>query len=235
MMWGYGFSWGGMWLMLLSMGLFIALLVVVVWAIIRWLDRRTSPSGLTNANTPPTSSGPSALEILGQRYARGEIDTATFEQMRERLDPDGLDGPNGADRVQLSARLEAGADDPQSLSLWIRQQVGGIPARGAGTYLSQVIGFHHGQGLSGLSVVEHEVEVRAVARIGGVKLGSEVVAIRSGHAMQHRAGFEDQSPPWLVLCAALRQGLECFAHNVDGVAHGQQFLNIGFREIEHQD
>ncbi len=85
MMWGYGFSWGGMLLMLLSMVLWIALLVVVVWAIIRWLDRRTSPSGPTHAITPPASSGPSALEILGQRYARGEIDTATYEQMRERL------------------------------------------------------------------------------------------------------------------------------------------------------
>jgi putative membrane protein len=85
MMWGYGFSWGGMLLMLLSMALWIALLVVVVWAIIRWLDRRTSPSGSTNTSTPPTPSSSSALEILGQRYARGEIDTATFEQMRERL------------------------------------------------------------------------------------------------------------------------------------------------------
>ena len=82
MMWGYGFSWGGM---LLSMGLWIALLVVVVWAIIRWLDRRTSPSGSINTSTPPTPGNPSALEILGQRYARGEIDTATFEQMLKRL------------------------------------------------------------------------------------------------------------------------------------------------------
>ena len=85
MMWGYGFSWGGMLLMLLSMALWIALLVVVVWAIIRWLDRRTSSSGSINASTPPTPGSPSALEILGQRYARGEVDTTTFEQMRERL------------------------------------------------------------------------------------------------------------------------------------------------------
>jgi uncharacterized membrane protein len=29
---------------------------------------------------------PSAMEILRQRYARGEIDAATFDQMRERLE-----------------------------------------------------------------------------------------------------------------------------------------------------
>ncbi len=83
-MWGYGFSWGGMLLMLLSMALWIALLVVLVWAVIRWLDRRTAPSNPTHTSTP--SIGPSALEILNQRYARGEIDTVTFEQMRERLE-----------------------------------------------------------------------------------------------------------------------------------------------------
>ncbi|MBO0780481.1 MAG: SHOCT domain-containing protein [Ktedonobacteraceae bacterium] len=33
--------------------------------------------------------GPSALEILRQRYARGEIDGATFDQMRERLEGSG--------------------------------------------------------------------------------------------------------------------------------------------------
>jgi hypothetical protein len=29
------------------------------------------------------------MEILRQRYARGEIDTATLEQMRERLEASG--------------------------------------------------------------------------------------------------------------------------------------------------
>jgi putative membrane protein len=83
MMWGYGFGWG--WLMM-SLGtiLWIALLVVLVWALLRWLSNRTS-----TPVPPPSSgvqSGPTALEILRQRYARGEIDTATYEQMRERLE-----------------------------------------------------------------------------------------------------------------------------------------------------
>ncbi len=82
MMWGYGFGWG--WLMMsFGMVLWIALLVVLVWAVIRWLERRTTTSILPSTGTP--LAGPSALEILQQRYARGEIDTATYEQMRERL------------------------------------------------------------------------------------------------------------------------------------------------------
>ncbi len=80
---GVGFGWG--WLMM-SLGtiLWIAMLVVLVWVLIRWLNTRTS-----TPMSPPSSgvqSGPTALEILRQRYARGEIDTATFEQMRERLE-----------------------------------------------------------------------------------------------------------------------------------------------------
>ena len=82
MMWGDGFGWG--WL-LMSFGsiLWIALLAVLVWALIRWLGRKSSAEVPPSTITSPT--GPSALEILQQRYARGEIDTATYEQMRERL------------------------------------------------------------------------------------------------------------------------------------------------------
>ena len=45
-----------------------------------------SPDGM-----PPVQ--PSALETLRQRYARGEIDADTYEQMRERLEyPEGSRG-----------------------------------------------------------------------------------------------------------------------------------------------
>ena len=82
-MYGYGFDWLSMFLMSFGMVLWIALLVVLVWAVIRWLERKTTRSISPSAGTP--SAGPTALEILQQRYARGEIDTATYEQMRERL------------------------------------------------------------------------------------------------------------------------------------------------------
>jgi putative membrane protein len=82
MMWGYGFGWGWL-LMAFGMVLWIALLVVLVWAILHWLNGRgTSPArGETYIPGQPLS----AMDILEQRYARGEIDSATFERMREQL------------------------------------------------------------------------------------------------------------------------------------------------------
>jgi putative membrane protein len=74
MMWGYDWSGPGLLMMTLNSILWIALIAVLIWAVVRW-------SGKKNAHT----TTPSAMEILRQRYARGEIDTATFEQMREHL------------------------------------------------------------------------------------------------------------------------------------------------------
>ena len=78
-MWGYGttYTWGGMFLMLLSMLFWFALLGALIWGLVHWLTNRGA------ASTMPSS--PSALEILQQRYARGEIDDATFTHMRQRL------------------------------------------------------------------------------------------------------------------------------------------------------
>lgn len=83
MMWGYGFGWG--WLMM-SLGtiLWIAILVLLVWALIRWMNNRARIlEPLPSGRVP---GGSTALEILQQRYARGEIDATTFEQTRERLE-----------------------------------------------------------------------------------------------------------------------------------------------------
>src|ERR1700730_14168282 len=84
MMWGYGFNWLSMTLMMLGSTLWIVFLVVLVWAVIRRLNNRMT--GPTRQTYMLPGSGPTAIEILSQRYARGEIDATAFEQMRERLE-----------------------------------------------------------------------------------------------------------------------------------------------------
>lgn len=78
MMYGYSFSWGGMLLMMLSWIFWFALLALLLWALIRWIVEREPRRG--------QAPGPTAAEILRQRYARGEIDEATFERMRQQLE-----------------------------------------------------------------------------------------------------------------------------------------------------
>jgi putative membrane protein len=62
---------------------FLAALGLIVWLLVRWLDPRRA--GARNLSSAPPENGPTAQEILRQRYARGEIDATTYEQMRERL------------------------------------------------------------------------------------------------------------------------------------------------------
>jgi len=81
MMWGYGWSWPmGLWMVIGSL-FWLAVLGVVIWALVRLLSHHTE----THA-TSPMGRTPTALDILQQRFARGEIDATTFEQMRERLE-----------------------------------------------------------------------------------------------------------------------------------------------------
>jgi putative membrane protein len=78
MMWGYGMSWGMIWISLVGL-ILLALLGLAIWLVVRWMNRSTpDPTGPV---TPP-----SALEILRQRYARGELPPETFEAMRARLE-----------------------------------------------------------------------------------------------------------------------------------------------------
>ena len=72
MMYGYGIWWLiGTGLMILF---WIAMILLVIWAV-RSLFPRERRSGSDRA-----------LEILRQRYAKGEIDVAEYEQARARLE-----------------------------------------------------------------------------------------------------------------------------------------------------
>ena len=76
---GYGWGMGfGSWLWMLGgLVLVIGIVVLVIWAIGgfgRVADRRADPG-----------SRPEALDILRERFARGEITEAEFEQAKRTL------------------------------------------------------------------------------------------------------------------------------------------------------
>ena len=78
----------GLWFLLplLFLGRFfwIVILALLIGLAIRRFSFRHAHVPFYPYNT--TSVQPSALEILRQRYARGEIDATTYEQMHERLE-----------------------------------------------------------------------------------------------------------------------------------------------------
>ena len=80
--WGYypaGYGWAGFFWMALNALFWLALLGLLVWALARWLGR-----GPTHHAAPPPPPA-SALDVLRQRYAGGELDEPTYLRMREQL------------------------------------------------------------------------------------------------------------------------------------------------------
>ncbi|OGL04567.1 MAG: hypothetical protein A3J45_00915 [Candidatus Rokubacteria bacterium RIFCSPHIGHO2_02_FULL_69_13] len=71
-MWGWWGVWG-LGMMVLGFLFWVAMIVALVLGI-RWLVRQGRPE-----------AGDSALEILRQRYARGEINREEFEAKRKDL------------------------------------------------------------------------------------------------------------------------------------------------------
>ena len=77
-------------LLLVSRLFWLVLLALLICALVRRFSSRNRPMPFDrhepfyHPGVPPVQ--PSAMEILRQRFARGEIDAATFEQMRERLE-----------------------------------------------------------------------------------------------------------------------------------------------------
>ncbi len=74
----------------------IALFALLILGLVRLLTRNQGPNlffrqgQYTGPQQPyqpyqPQAQQLSAMEILSQRFARGEIDAVTFDQMRERL------------------------------------------------------------------------------------------------------------------------------------------------------
>jgi putative membrane protein len=75
MMGGWGMGWfGGTFMMI-----FWVLVLVGLIFLIKWLVQST------NRVKSDVGSGSSALEILKERYARGEIDSAEFEEKKKVL------------------------------------------------------------------------------------------------------------------------------------------------------
>jgi putative membrane protein len=90
MFWGFHGVWFLLPLLLLGKFFWIVLLALLIGVLIRRFSLRSGQMAF-NRHAPfyhpgmsPAQS--SAMEILRQRYARGEIDAATFDQMRERLE-----------------------------------------------------------------------------------------------------------------------------------------------------
>ncbi len=87
MHYGFGFDylgWGGL-IALVVMVLFWVLVIALIVLGIRWLIRadRNSRLGGPNGSSGPRPDDP--LEILRQRYARGEIDDEEYERRRRTL------------------------------------------------------------------------------------------------------------------------------------------------------
>lgn len=82
--WYDGNGWAGFLWMLFWVAVWLGLVALVVWGIVRSVNRQATAYRLHEWRIH--SNEPSALEILSRRYARGEIDATTFDQMRERLE-----------------------------------------------------------------------------------------------------------------------------------------------------
>lgn len=73
--WGWGGGWG--WLGAVHMVLWWALIVLGIVVLAKWLMR--------GSRAEPAEHGDRALEILRERFARGEINKDEYEQKKRDL------------------------------------------------------------------------------------------------------------------------------------------------------
>ena len=74
MMGGWGMGGFGM---ILNVAIWILAIVAIVW-LVRWLFQR-------GGSAPPADAASGALNILNERYARGEIDKSQYEAMKRDI------------------------------------------------------------------------------------------------------------------------------------------------------
>jgi uncharacterized membrane protein len=87
MMWGFGHGMMFLLPLLFLKFFWIVILALLIGFAIRRFSFRHRHAPYYQYGMPPVQA--SALDILRQRYARGEIDAVTFDQMRERLEATG--------------------------------------------------------------------------------------------------------------------------------------------------
>lgn len=68
----YGYGWGMGWGWVIS----LIILVIIVWLVVKAINQNRTPHHPEN-NTP--------LDILKERYARGEIDKQEFQERKKDL------------------------------------------------------------------------------------------------------------------------------------------------------
>ena len=80
--WGGMMSWG--WLGMAFHVLMLILILIALVLVVKWLLMQSSHSRREDKAIPEQKSR--SLEILKERYARGEIDRQEFEQKKQDLD-----------------------------------------------------------------------------------------------------------------------------------------------------
>ncbi|MCL5292663.1 MAG: SHOCT domain-containing protein [Actinobacteria bacterium] len=77
--WGFdGGSWWFFWIMMLSMIFFWAIVVIGIIILVRWL-------AVSPGRVPEQRAADRSLQVLRERYARGEISKEDYERMKRDL------------------------------------------------------------------------------------------------------------------------------------------------------